>query len=63
MYAGIVRPTREGGNMVGNPVLGNWTDGFGCYQQDFQERVNSLGIMLSFTLYSVYSLRKVYFLK
>ena len=45
MYAGIVRPTREGSNMVGNPVLGNWTDGFGCYQQDFQERVNSVGIM------------------
>ena len=45
MYAGIVRPTREGGNMVGNPVLGNWTDGFGCYQQDFQDRVNSVGIM------------------
>ena len=45
MYAGIVRPTREGSNMVGNPVLGNWTDGFGCYQKDFQERGNSLGIM------------------
>ena len=45
MYAGIVRPTREYGNMVANPVLGNWTDGFGCYQKDFQERGNSLGIM------------------
>ena len=32
-------------NIVDNPVLGIWTDGFDCYQQDFQERVSSLGIM------------------
>ena len=46
-------------NIVDNPVLGVWTDGFGCYQEDFQESVSSLGI---FYIY-IYSLIKVYFLK